>query len=251
MMRRRSLFLLAALAFCLPARSTHAQLEGSYWMFSISGDAAVGIDGLEGTSFDVEDDFGYDDETAWGVSLTLGSTVQIGASYLKWNASGQERISRTIVFRDLRLPVAADVSSEVEVEIIRGFLALNLGPETAGAGLVGGVQYFQLSGTASAPGVGRASASAQAPMPIIGGRLWLSPTSRILLQARALGMSWEFDDIDATYLEFEAAAHLYLSANVFAGGGYRHIDVDVTDKSEIIEVDLSFSGPVIYAGFAW
>ncbi len=251
MHRRQTIFFTILFTLFLPFLPALAQIEGSYWMFSVSGDASVGIDGLEGTRFDVEDDFGYDDETAWGISLSFGSTLEVGASYLNFSSSARETISRTIVFRDLRLPVNADVSSEVEVEIIRGYLGLNLGLNRVGGGLLGGIQYFQLEGSASAPNVGRARAKAQAPMPIVGARLWLRPFNRLYLRGHALGMSWKFDDVDGTYIEYEAAAHLYLTKNLFAGGGYRHIDVDVTDKSEIVEVDLSFTGPVIFAGFAW
>lgn len=242
---------LALLLVVAAAPRAAAELEGSYWMFGISGTAAVGIDGLEGTDFDVEEDFGYEDDEAAGATLVIGSVVQVGASYLQLSSSGQQRIDRTIKFRELTLPVSADVSSEFDYDAVRGFLRLNLDTDVVRGGLVGGIQYMQLEGRASAPRVGRATAEAEAPMPVVGAYVRLSPIERLQVHAQALGMSWEFDEVDATYFEAEAAARLYLTPNLYLGGGYRHIAVDVTDKSEVLEVDLEFAGPVAYAGLDW
>jgi hypothetical protein len=71
------------------------------------------------------------------------------------------------------------------------------------------------------------------------------------LRGSANGLSWTFEDVEATYWDAEGSALLTLPQGLYLGAGYRHLVIDATDDAEAIDVDLTFSGPFIVAGFEW
>jgi hypothetical protein len=245
---------LAACSLLVMAGTAPAQvsIQGTYWLPTPSGDAAVGIDGVEGTDIDVEDDLGYDDaEGTPSATILLGHTHQIGASWLALDVSARNTVDRQIRFEDLLFRVNSEVASSLEATVIHGFYRLHLGQEPVSGGITLGGIYVDFSASAQAEQIGSASADVTAGMPIAGVHLRLDPVPYLSLRGAFSGMSWTFDDVEATFLDAEASIALRTPTGLFAAAGYRHILIDAEDSGEPIKVDLTFSGPTLSAGFEW
>lgn len=245
------------LILCLPAlvvRSAAADIaiHGSYWLASPAGDAAFGIEGVEGTSFDVEDDLGFDEaEGTPGIALVLGDTHQLGLSYLQFDATAQNEIERTIQFQDLQFRVSADVTSTMEATVFNGYYQFNFGEEQARAGLRLGGYYVDFSASTQSDTIGRAYANIKAGLPVIGAHVRFDPLPYLSLRGALSGSSWSIDDIEATVLDAEGYLVFQTEPGFLAAAGYRHLAIDAEDESEPVTVDLTFSGPVLLVGFEW
>ncbi len=245
--------LLIALAALFPL-TVRAQLaiEGYYWLVTPSGDAAIGIDGVEGTDIDLEDDLGYgDEEGVPGASLWLGRTHQLGVSFFQLDISAKNNVDRSIKFEDLLFNVNTDVASTLEATVIQGYYKLNLGNDDVTGGLLLGGLYTDFSTSAAASAIGSAQADVEAGMPVIGAHLRIRATPWLGFRGQITGSTWEYDDVDATFIDAEGLVMLRSSAGIFAAAGYRHIGVEVEDKGEPLDIDLTFSGPTVVVGFEW
>lgn len=232
--------------------SAQVTLQGTYWLATPSGDAAVGIDGVEGTHIDAEDDLGYGDEEGTpSATVLLGNTHQIGASYLALDISARNIVDRQIRFEDLLFRVNSEVASSLEATVIQAFYKLNLGNESVTGGILLGGVYVDFSASAQAEEIGDATADVTAGMPIAGAHIRFDPLPYLSLRAALNGMSWSIDDVDATFIDADASIAFHTEIGLFVAAGYRHLIIDVEDSGEPIEVDLTFSGPTLSAGFEW
>jgi hypothetical protein len=235
-----------------PASSAQVALQFDGWYLAPSGDGNIGIGGVAGTDFDVEDDLGYgDEEFTPGVTLWMGDRHQFGASYLHLDISADNRIARTLRFEDLDFHIDSAVSSSLEATLIRGAYRFRFGDKAFSAGLIVGGQYVDLSADAASPDVGSARADASAGMPIVGADFVGLPVDWLQLRGGAVGFSWEFDNIEAVYLDVRADAAVRLANHWLLGAGYRHVRIDSVDDSEPVDIDVTFAGPVVFVGVAW
>ena len=142
-------------------------------------------------------------------------------------------------------------SDSDEEDGIVGYYQFDFGNDTGrGSVLIGG-QYIDLSARASAVDVGSAKANVQARMPLIGGFLHFIPFPHLSLRGSVVGISWDFEDVEATFIDTEGSITLSMDPGLWIGAGYRHLVIDAEDSSEPIKVDLSFSGPFALVGLQW
>ena len=249
----KKLSLLLMLLVALVAVPAHAwlEVEGSYWFMQPSGDLSIGIDGLQGTTVDLEHDLGYSGRVGTpDVRIIVGKYVEVGAEFFKFNMSADNTIHREVRFHDLVFPVDADVSTKLDATFARGFVRLNLGTEAIHGGILGGGQYMDFSTKASSSLVGSTEKDVKAGMPYVGAFLELSPVEWLGLRGSVCGFKWDFGEVTAKFIDAEVGAMLKLDW-FFAGGGYRHISVDGDDNTYPVTANLKFSGPTIFAGVHW
>lgn len=246
---------LLAIGLTLAQTAQAVTLEGKayYWYMTPEGDVAVGSGGLAGTEVDLEDDLGYDEtEGIVGARVLVGGDVhQLGADFFTLDLSAKSTIDRTINFSDLTFRVQDNIQSSLEATLVRGYYRLNVGSETVSGGLLLGGQYIGIDAEASSQTVGSASAEAEAGAPIVGAHLTLHPLPLFLIEGSLIGTSLDFGSIEATYYDAEISGSLVIPPGLLLGGGYRYIDIDGEYDDEDIEVDLQFSGPILFAGFHW
>jgi hypothetical protein len=238
----------AALLCCALPASAALELEGVYWYMGVSGEGSAGFDGVAGTTVDVEDDLGYDGgQDALGARLVVGSRHQLEVSYVGFDISADNSIDQTIRFSDISYRARTDVSSSLETTLIRGAYRFRAGSDTFGGGFLLGGEYVDFSASLAASGIGSASVSTQAGLPVIGVFAEFSPVGIVRLYGSLVAGTMDWDDINATFYEAEGSVRLVLGP-VFAGAGYRYLSLDGEDSSIPLEVDLVFDGPTAYAG---
>lgn len=238
-----------AMLLALSARST--ELSGFYWLLTPSGNATVGKNSIVGTKFSMEKDLGYTDEigTAGGTVL-LGDVIQFGVTIFGAEADASKVITRDIQFRDLNFSASSRMTSEFDATIGRAFLRLSSPTDGFHIGAEAGLLYAGLSASARASGIGSAEAEADAGMPYAGLHLSLNPVDAFSIHAEGRLSKWEISDYEVEYVDIEVSARLHLNV-LFLGGGYRNMAIQVIDEPDNIDVDLEFSGPILYAGFEW
>lgn len=247
--------ILAAVGIAVGATApAHANLEieGYYWLPQPEGNGAVGIAGIGGTTFDVQDDLGFDDpETVLGATIIGGDRHQFGASFFGFDFSASKDIETSLRFSDLAFRVNTRLASSIDATVVRGFYRYRFGSDAAHAGVILGGQYTDFTVRASAEDIGWASATLNALFPVVGGFADVAPVPWLEFHASVLATRWDYDDTDVTFLDAEALVRVLSEAGFYAALGYRRLDFDGQDKAEEIKADVTFSGPVLFVGFQW
>ena len=224
---RKILSVLPVLLLLLP-RPAQAwlEVEGSWWFMQPAGEVALGVDGLAGTTVDLEKDLGYGGRVGVpDVRVVLGKYVEFGGEFFQFNMSGQNVISREIRFHDQVYPVNSDVATKLDVTFIRGFARLNIGPDEVHGGLFVGGQYMDFAAQASSSLLGSAQQQVRTGMPYYGGFLEISPVEWLAVRGSVCGSQWNFSGVKARFLDVEVGALLKWEW-IYAGGGWRHIAID-------------------------
>jgi len=234
-----------------PARAMF-EVEGFFWLMQPSGEASVGIDGLQGTKADLETDFGYDDmENVPGLRIIFGKTHQFGFSGFQVSASAENTIDRTLFFLDKEFNIHERVSTSFDVTVLQAYYRLNLGPDAFHGGLIVGGEYIAAEAEASSARLGRAKADLETGMVLLGAFAEANPFPFLRLRAALMGGTFDIGDISARYLDLELAAMAKLPPGFHLGAGYRYIDIDAEDSQFPLEINLSFKGPFLFVGFEW
>jgi hypothetical protein len=241
----------ATLALAAAPAQAWIEVEGSWWFMKPSGSLALGIDGLEGTSVDVQNDLGYGSRIGVpDAKIIIGKYVEFGAEFFQFSMSAQNTINRDVRFQDLVFPVSADVSSSLDATFIRGFVRINVGPDWLHGGVFGGGQYMDLDAKASSSLIGSAEKDERTGMPLVGAFLEGSPTDWLALRGSVCGFKWTFSDVDVRFVDVELGALLTFDW-FYAGGGYRYITIHGEDTTYPVTADLKLTGPLAYVGVRW
>ncbi|MCX7010297.1 MAG: hypothetical protein NTY53_24165 [Kiritimatiellaeota bacterium] len=200
---------------------------------------------------DVQNDLGYGSRVGVpDARIVLGKYVEFGAEFFQFSMSAQNNISREVRFHDLVYPVNADVATRLDATFVRGFARLNIGPDEIHGGIFAGGQYMDFSAKASSSLVGSTEKEVQTGMPYVGAFLEVSPVEWLAVRGSICGFKWDFDQVNARFIDVELGAMVKLDW-FYAGAGYRHIAIDGEYSSAPVTADLKLSGPMIFAGVRW
>ncbi|TAN38619.1 MAG: hypothetical protein EPN23_01790 [Verrucomicrobia bacterium] len=250
-MKKVLLVFILLVAFTASPAHAWLEVEGSYWFMRPSGNMAIGIDGLEGTTVDLENDLGYGSRIGVpDARIIIGKYVEIGAEFFKFSMSANNAIHRDVRFHDLVFPVDADVSTALDATFARGFARINLGTEALHGGILGGGQYMDFSAKASSSLIGSTEKDVKTGMPYVGAFLELSPVDWLAVRGSICGFKWDFGEITAKFVDAEVGAMIKLDW-FFAGGGYRYVAINGEDSTYPVTADLKLSGPTVFAGVNW
>lgn len=251
-MKRLLVFVLLAAGSVPVAQAANFQARAYYWLMTPKGDATIGSGDLEGTTADLEDDLGYDSaEDVIGFRAALGDMHQLGVDFFQLDLSAENKIDKTIRFSDVVFPVTDQVESELDATLIRGFYRMNVGSEKVRGGFLLGGQYIDFDAKASSPSVGSASEKATAGSPVFGVHLNARPIPQVEVGGSIVGADWDFGSIDVTFFDLEVGATVVLEPGFLGGVGYRYVSIEGSYEDDPIDVDVTLSGPIIFAGFQW
>ncbi len=228
------------------------EVEGFFWFMTPQGEASLGIDGLQGTKVDLENDFGYGDtENVPGLRVVFGNTHQGVFSIFQLEASAENNINRTIRFGQNEFNINEHISSAIDLTVLQGFYRFNIGPDSFHGGLLAGLEYIGIGAEASSPRLGKAQGSVDTAMVLIGAFAESNPLPYLRIRGTMMVGTFEIGDMEATYLDMDFAALAIIPPGFHVGLGYRYIGMDAEDSNLPLELDLSFSGPTLTVGFEW
>lgn len=228
------------------------EVEGTLWFIIPEGELSVGIDGLQGTSVDLEADLGYDEvESVPALRFIMGETHQLGFSGFKIEASAQNIVNKTIYYYDEAFQVNEEVFSSFDITTIQIFYRYNIGPEIFHGGILAGGEYFTADASAYTTSQDKATVSLDTGMFLLGAFAETNPLPFLRMRAALMGGAFDVGDVEARYLDFEFSALAKIPPGFHLGAGYRYIGIDAEDSRFPLEIDLAFKGPFIFAGFEW
>jgi hypothetical protein len=261
-MRRTAILLTLCALLVFPAFAGAAfelGAKGAYWMPEFSGDFRLDRGRIRGTTIDVKDDAGLDDENFFfGEAWLRAGRHRLSLSAMRVDYSGQKTLSQDIVFGGRTFSVEGRAKSSLEYtsfdlayqyDLIRleGVLAgFSLGPILQLTYLDGEVKMSGDGTINGVTGLLEASRSFQIPLPLIGAGARLGLLAGWLeARARAVGIAYRNDAL----WEIQAEAALTPTPFLEFIGGYRRFVIDV--ESDGVLLHYTQSGPYLGAALVF
>jgi hypothetical protein len=246
---KKALFLLicmvAVVGMAVPARAVELGVRGYYWFPTLDGHVKVDGNGIAGTTLDLKDDIGFDNESYPIVEAFAGfGAHHLSLSYYHAKYDGTSDLTRTINFDGKTYTVGSRINTDLKYDVYDAtyqYDLLNLENILAGfsLGLVGKVKVIDgeidlRSSTQSA------SKSFTAPVPMAGVNLHLGIIAN-WLEARVLATGMGYWDGSI----FDAQADISLTPFPFLDihGGYRTFIIDV--NRDDVDFNYNTSGPYV------
>ncbi len=218
-----------------------------YLALSPSGDVAVSVEGLSGTTLDVEDDLGIEESEDFFVDAALQfGSFRLFAAYLPVNFSGNSVLTRDISFNGENFVLGSRVASEVNIDMYEAGLAwfllniddlptrIQFGPELAVKYIDARVELKDnVAGLNESQNVG-------VPIPTLGMRARVALADSLSVAGRVGYLKYS----DSSFMDADAQVEFSPVPLVGLFAGYRLMEIDV-DESDVL-IDATFAGP--YAG---
>lgn len=233
------------------ARSNRLKVNLSAWPAALSGVQQVNGDTTQGTSTDVEQTLGLEDETfpEVHVQLKLLGPARLVGSYYSTQYRGEETLTQSVTFNDTTYSVSEQVDSEIDLSLGRllfSFSPLNL--KRLNLGLMLGADLMHVDARLSSPATGEAQKDFTAPVPVVGMNLTVQPLEKLVFYFEASGLSLEVGSVDARILDGIFRVEYYFLPWFALTGGYRVFDFDVTED-DFGRVNFRQDGAQLGLGF--
>lgn len=247
---RITLLLLLPALVAGPARG-QITLDLALWDVQPGGTLSLGDGGAAGTEADLEDDLNYTGSDRVGQAAAyIGQTHQLALHYLSYDASARSTLPRPLSLGGADYPAGAAVSTALDLQLIGVGYRYAGGDETFQSGFLITLQQAALEVESTAPDSARADGDLTTLCPVIGVFVDWRPAAIVGLQGTLNGGAWDTASTSLTLLDAQAGIRLLLYPFV-AGIGYRHLAVQGDDTDIPLEFDLTFSGPVFFAGLSF
>jgi len=223
-----------------PATGEKYHIEGGVGLWFPSADIVIASTQFDivGTSIDLKRDLGLTDQHFPEVFLTLRPTKgqKLRFQYIPIDYTQSATLKANIVFNGQKYQLGVPVNSELEWKAYRfayeyDFIVKNRGF----AGFIVEAKYTDVNVRLSAPGPLVEFASAQAPIPALGGigRFYVVPNISITAEVTGFKLP---DSIDKRYAAHYVDADIYGTVNVtnYLGAqvGWRSLDVGYLVKTD-------------------
>jgi hypothetical protein len=227
----------------------HERFAFSLGTFFMSSDTRVRADRFEsigvGTTFDLEDTFGFDDESVFRADAMwrMFPRHKLRLMYFDSDRVARDRIEREIRFGNETFEADLDVTADFEFDILelayeyellrrdRYELGVSLGVHNAGVELA---LSAMLSTTIGGGSISRDErVKADAPLPVVGVRGTWRIAPDVYLRAHAQYFKLKFGDYDGDIQDYELGLLWQFSRHVGAGVAYNAFQtaVDAQDPS--------------------
>lgn len=206
-----------------------------------------------GTVFNAEDDFKIDDYqylVAGDITLLPGERHLLRLSGLSTQRRGRARLERQIAYDDQTYLVNEIVDSSINLRLFGltyGFRAIanermELTPTL-------GIQIGEYTTNAVVRSrLTREPTGDIAPVPVIGADARFDLSKRWSVEGRVQYVKVEFDDIEASLLDWRLGVAWRINPHLLVGAGYRSFNIDATsfDVGSSGLIDLSITGPLLF-----
>ncbi len=236
-------FLIIAMA--VPAVAFELGVRGIYWFPGFSGDVKVDGDGIVGTTLDLEDDLGLEDESYPVIEIFTGiGKHHLSISFYNADYSASKTLNKDIYFNGKLFNVNTLVESSLEYDVydfMYQYDLLDLENILAGfsLGLVGKIKYFE-GDVQLKSGIETTTEDFSEPIPLLGINFHVGLIAD-LLEARILATGMGYSDGNL----FDGQAEVSITPLPFIDihGGYRLFRIDV--ETDDVTLDYETSGPYV------
>ena len=227
----------------------HVELEGRYWIPQLSSHLRLERNGL-GTDIDAQKDLGIRD-----TNLPSGTVAwqhrwsRLSFSYTPLSFSGDQNVSRTVVFNGQQYTVGTRIQSDLSIQHLQLNWTYELIHSKDGKFRLGPLveaDAFLMHGRLSAPVLSPPISEEEdlsVGLPAAGLRMLLSPLRRLDIFAQVAGM-----DVPGYgyFVGSDSGARVRLFQQLFLSAGYRTFNLHVENSPDFFRVQLR--GPFVGAG---
>ena len=247
-----------------------AKVSLNLGVYAMSSDTRIRLDSVRddsiGTTLDLEDLFGFDDEDVFRVegSWRFLPRHKIRLMYFSSDRTSSEELDFDVNFGDETFPANIAIRSDFDFDIIelayeyeflrgeRYELGGSIGIHNVGFDV--GLAVSAQAGSGGASGSIEEKASADAPLPVIGLRGTYKLLDNLYFQAHAQYFQLEFGDYDGSIQDYQAGVLWQFSNHFGVGLAYNlfQTEVDVTSGERFTgKLDWEYDGAQLYfrAGF--
>ena len=233
------------------------------WMAEMKGDITVDGGGIDGTSIDVDDTLGLDEQESFNeIHVTMGLPIigKFNFQYMRGGFEGSNVLTADITFGGTTFSASDQVDTKIDFEsytLLWSFGATTPGAvgSDVGAGAIAGIKYLNIQADMHDQTGLSEDAHINAPIPVIGAYVRVNLLKFLSVEAQVHGIKY-FDTFNTgltgTFYDATIAADLKFSG-LFAGVGYRlyHFDVEYEKGDDDSEVKLDLTGFFFEAGFSF
>lgn len=224
-----------------------------YGIYDVDGDVGANVSGAPVLQNSVED-LGIDDDDGY---IGVRADMDVGAPRFVFNAQqtvhdGSGTLSQDFVLDGTTITAGSAVDTDLDLGIYSGLFLFDFAPtKLLELGIGAGVTAIDLDFTTT-DGVNTVSSDETLPIPVLAGTIGTELFSRLELQGVVSGMSASVDDGDVTYLDADAFLRFALfrpnsrgRGSIVLGYRWTDLDVEYDDDADVVEADLTFSGPYL------
>ena len=242
-------FLIFLLLLSLPSYGFDFGARGYYWWPDFSGDLRVDENAIVGTTIDAQDDLDIDDESYPTVEVFFGlGNHHLTLTYTKADYSGENNITRDIVFNGQTYTANAFVESDLEFQMLDleyQYDFINIENVVGGfsMGVLARAKYIEGEARLKSVSLGfDEDETFKVPLPMLGIGVRVGLIAD-LLEARVKGAGITYSG--STFYDAQADLAFTPFPAVAIHGGYRIMKLNIDDISNVTS-DIEFKGP--YAG---
>jgi hypothetical protein len=239
----------SAPAASVPAESYTVEFAALVW--NPTPEIALRTESLNilGTSIDLVDDLGIDEGRLPDFRFVVrpGRRHKLRVSFVPIHYSAETVLERTIIFNGTIFRTGVTVTSDFEWKAWRfGYEFDFVSRDRGYVGLIAEVKYTDVKLDLASPLLGEI-ATAQVPIPAIGGTFRVYPAAFLSITGEVSGMtlpgSLTDDDDTADYLDWDLYATVNFGRYIGAQIGYRTLDLSYRYDEEF--GDFKVKGPYI------
>lgn len=252
---------LAAALVLASAGSPQEEIVGGrfrHWRAEIQGTVKGQGDTFTATDIDLKSHLGMDDADAAGevqAFLRFPVVGRFTGGYWRAAFKGEATLEETIVFDDNIFLSGSRVESELRLDVYSLSyefilpLPLDSGPVGVELGFLGGLRVITADGSVEST-LGSAQDTGSGGLPVLGGHLTLRVMSWLRAEGEFVGLKFASDDRKVRYSEAYAEVVVQPWIGVFAGAGYKHVSLDLLDRTgrTEFEADVTLDGFYLTAG---
>lgn len=234
-------------------------------IYSMKSDTVVRADSIQssqvGTTFNVEDVFGFDSEKLFRAEATwrFKPKHKLSLMYFGSDRRATRVIDSEIAFGDELFPVSSSITTDFKFDIIElayEYQFLRGDNHEIGASVGLHNIKFGLALDAEVSGSGpiaeesiRESVKADAPLPVVGLRGMFRIAPRVYVQTHAQYFRLDISGIEGDVLDYQAGVLWQATRHLGIGAGYNHfvIDVDIDEGADFQgRMKWKYSGPLLF-----
>ena len=251
-MKKYMAFLLSFFLIMIIAHTGQAQSQNragrfgfsmEYWMTSFDGEAKSS----GGTNVKLVDDINVkdsDDVLKFNFLMPVTGGSVLDLSFYSLSYSGSQELTKSITFNNTLFPVGTLTKGKADADILDlKYKIFPFASNQTQLGFILGLKYVQTEAALSSADQGTQKGSADIPLPQIGVAL-KADLAYFRVLAELSGLALSYKDTSGSMLEFDVRGEYDIRPNIGAFLGYRYFTLDVEEKDDRAEFQISG----LYAG---
>jgi len=180
----------------------------------------------------------------------IGDTHQAELVWLGVNVSGSDNIEVDSPVRGIPLSLRTKIDTTFDGTFVRAAYRYAQSIPGVDAAFILGLQYVDADTDFQSQAI-NLFASGDSLMPVIGVYVRANPLPGVNLQASVVTTNIDINDTITRFTDLELGANFSFLHSFYGGIGFHILSAEFENDSENVDLEIKFTGPMIYAGLNW